>query len=98
MELPMPDVRGRIDDPQIVESPNAAVFGRIVGNSVLELAFRCPRDAEVFVGDLLIAEGEREGEREREPPLLFRITDIRFGLEGEPELGARMAGRMLVLE
>src|SRR5260221_8710725 len=102
MEPPMPDVRGRIDEPQLVERPNAAVFGRILGNSVLELTFRCPRDAEVFVGDLLIAEGERgdagsaDGDapldgsadpsapramRASAPPLLFRITDIRYGLE-----------------
>src|SRR5438552_5817894 len=81
-----------------MEPPMTDVRGRITGNSVLELAFRCPRDAGVFVGDLLIAEGEGGGEGEGSPPLLFRITDIRFGLEGEPELGARMAGRMLAME
>src|SRR5581483_9321001 len=68
------------------------VSGRIVGNSVLELAFRCPHDAEVCVGDLLVAEGEGG------VPLLMRVTDLRFGLEGEPELAARMAGRMMALE
>ena len=69
------------------------VQGRIVGNSVLELTFRCPADSEVFVGDLLVAEGEEGG-----VPLLLRVTNVRFGMEGEPELAARMAGRILALE
>jgi uncharacterized protein len=69
------------------------VQGRIVGNSVLELTFRCGHDAEVFVGDLLVAEGD-----DGSVPLLFRVTNVRFGLEGEPELAARMAGRMMALE
>lgn len=64
-----------------------------MGESVLELTFRCGHDAEVFVGDLLVAEGEEHG-----APLLFRVTNVRFGLEGEPELAARMAGRMMALE
>jgi len=68
-------------------------LGRIVGNSVLELAFRCPHDAEVYVGDLLVAEGEDGG-----LPFLLRVTNILYGLEGEPELAARMAGRMMALE
>ena len=68
-------------------------LGRIVGESVLELTFRCPRDAEVCVGDLLIAEGEGNA-----PSLLFRVTNVRFGLEGEQELADRMAGRMMLLE
>src|SRR4051794_6156357 len=68
-------------------------LGRIVGNSVLELAFPCPRDAEICVGDLLMAEGEGNA-----PSLLFRVTNIRYGLEGEPELAARMAGRMMTME
>ena len=67
-------------------------LGRIVGNSVLELAFRCPHDAEVYVGDLLVAEDETS------LPFLLRVTNIRYGLEGEPELAARMAGRMMALE
>jgi hypothetical protein len=78
-------------------APVPDVQGRIVGHSVLELAFRCPRDAEVYVGDLLVAEGEGQGEGAG-PPLLFRVTNIRYGLEGEPELAARMAGRMMALE
>ena len=65
----------------------------MVGHSVLELAFRCPHDAEVFVGDLLVAEGE-----DGSVPLLLRVTNVKFGLEGEPELAARMAGRMMALE
>src|SRR5438128_1581784 len=69
------------------------VQGRITGNSVLELTFRCPHDAEVCVGDLLVAEDPAQS-----VPLLMRVTDVRFGLEGEPELAARMAGRMMTLE
>lgn len=68
-------------------------LGRIVGNSVLELQFRCPHDAELYIGDLLIAEAEQDG-----VPFLLRVTNILFGLEGEPELAARMAGRMMALE
>ena len=60
---------------------------------MLELTFRVPHDAEVFVGDLLVAESGAGG-----PPLLLRVTNIRFGLEGEPELAARMAGRMMSME
>lgn len=59
---------------------------------MLELTFRVPHDAEVYVGDLLVAEDEQSA------PLLLRVTNIRFGLEGEPELAARMAGRMLTME
>ena len=73
-------------------APQTPHLGRIVGTSVLELAFRCARDAEVYVGDLLIAEGDDSA------PLLFRVTNIRYGLEGEPELAARMAGRMMSME
>jgi DNA helicase HerA-like ATPase len=65
----------------------------MVGHSVLELAFRCPHDAEVYVGDLLVAEGD-----DGSVPLLLRVTNVKFGLEGEPELAARMAGRMMALE
>lgn len=68
------------------------VLGRITGTSVLELTFRCLRDAEVCVGDLLVAEDESSA------PLLLRVTNIRYGLEGEPELAARMAGRMMTME
>lgn len=68
------------------------VFGRITGTSVLELTFRCPHDAEVCVGDLLVAEGEGG------VPLLMRVTNLLFGLEGEQELAARMAGRMMAME
>src|ERR1051325_9071953 len=67
-------------------------LGRIVGNSVLELAFRCARDCEVYVGDLRVAESDGDA------PLLLRVTNIRYGLEGEPELAGRMAGRMMTLE
>lgn len=66
------------------------ILGRIVGTSVLEITFRCLRNAKVFVGDLLVAESP-----EGQPPLLLRVTNIRYGLEGEPELGTRMAGRMM---
>ena len=70
------------------------VVGRLIGHSVMELAFRCPHDAEVYVGDLLIAEPEHgDG-----TPFLLRVTNVRFGLEGEQELAARMAGRMMTLE
>lgn len=74
-------------------APQAPPLGRLVGHSVLELAFRCPHDAEVYVGDLLIAEAEDAG-----LPFLLRVTDVRYGIEGEPELAARMAGRMMALE
>jgi DNA helicase HerA-like ATPase len=74
------------------QAPQAAPLGRIVGTSVLELAFRCHRDADVCVGDLLIAEEAGAS------PLLFRVTNVRYGLEGEPELAARMAGRMMTME
>ena len=69
------------------------VLGRLVGHSVLELAFRCPHDADVYVGDLLVAESE-----EGSLPFLLRVTNIRYGMEGEPELAARMAGRMMAME
>lgn len=75
------------------QAPQTPPLGRIVGNSVLELTFRCPHDAEVYLGDLLVAEGEEGG-----PPFLMRVTNVRYGLEGEPELAARMAGRMMALE
>ena len=79
--------------PSPSEDMAAPPLGRITGHSVLELAFRCPHDAEVYVGDLLVAEGDDGG-----VPFLLRVTDLRFGLEGETELAPRMAGRMMTLE
>ncbi len=74
--------------------PDAApLLGRLIGHSVLELAFRCAHDSEVYVGDLLVAQADQDA-----TPYLLRVTNVEYGLEGEAELGPRMAGRMMALE
>ncbi|MHB8604673.1 MAG: ATP-binding protein [Thermoplasmatota archaeon] len=69
---------------------SADPLGRITGTSVLSLEFRVAPGRDVYVGDLLVAEDEATGNR-----YLIRVTNVRYGLEGEPDLAPRVAGRMM---
>ncbi|HVL49098.1 MAG TPA: DUF87 domain-containing protein [Candidatus Thermoplasmatota archaeon] len=69
-------------------------LGRIIGDSVTHLQFRCRNDRDVFVGDLVVAEDEATGTR-----FLFRVTNVRHGAEAMgPDWMARTAGAMIAMD
>lgn len=83
---------GTEPDPKEPEAPEP--LGRIVGNSVLDLRFRCRLDRSVYVGDLLVADDVARGDR-----FFLRVTDVRHGVEAaSPDWTHRAAGNMMAMD
>ncbi len=81
--------------PQEDDQPQAGeTLGRIVGESVLDLRFRCRLDQDVYVGDILVADDEETGNR-----FYLRVTNVRHGAEAaSPDWTHRTAGNMMVMD
>ena len=68
-------------------------LGRVIGQSVMEVRFRARYGQPLYVGDILVAEDDDNGER-----YLLRVTNIAYGAEAAgPDWMERTAGTMLRL-
>lgn len=68
-------------------------LGRIIGNNVTELRFRCDYAKEINVGEILIVEDE-----ERKRQFLIRVIDIEYAQEASLDWTERTAGNMMLME
>jgi len=69
------------------------MLGRIIGNTVTEIVFRCPYSQEVTLGEIVVAD-----DMERDARFFLRVVDLRYGQEGSDQWGLRTAGEMLALD
>jgi len=68
--------------------------GRITGKKITELYFRTFYEAELHLGDILLAEDEDKG-----LPYYLRVVDISYGVEAsDPNWAERTAGNMMLLD